>query len=199
MDTNEFSTRSVLIVSVIVIISLVVGAILLLESRPDPVAIAINPPQPTTTPEPSSTPGMLLIYVTGAVNNPQITVELPPGSRVQDALDAAGGTTESADLDRINVTGLLHDGDQVHVFSVDDTAQSADVAQATPSGGGVIYINTATADQLDTLPGIGPTTAQRIIDYRAANGPFADFEALDEVSGIGPSLIEGLQGLISFE
>ena len=199
MDNNEFSTRSVLIVSAIVIITIVAGAILLLETRPDPVAIAINPPLPTLTPDPPPTPGLMLIYVTGAVANPQITVELPSGSRVQDALDAAGGISEDADRDRVNVTGILHDGDQVHVFAIGETSELAEVTLATPSGGELVYVNTATLDQLDTLPGIGPAIAQRIIDYRTAHGPFADYDALGEISGIGASLLEGLQGLISFE
>jgi competence protein ComEA len=196
VDDHEFSTGTVLIVSAIVIIALIAGGVLLLETRPDPVAIAIHPPVPTPTPEPSPAPGPMLIYVTGAVANPQITVELPPGSRVQDALDAAGGVTDAADMDRVNVTGILHDGDQVHVYSI---GGSSEVTLATPSGGELVYINTATLDQLDTLPGIGPAIAQRIIDYRTANGPFADYDALGEVNGIGPSILEDLQGLISFD
>lgn len=192
------SARTTIIAFAVVIIMILIGGGLLLASRPAPVQITINPPEPTATPEPTETPAPILVYVTGEVAEPEQTVSLPFGSRVQDAVDAAGGFTDDANLEAVNLAGILRDGDQVHVPSINEEAV-AELDLPTPSGGGVIYINSATQAELETLPGVGPALAARIIDYRDANGPFADMEALDAVSGIGPSMLENLEGLISFE
>lgn len=182
----------------IVTLAIVAGAALLLTTRPQPVQIVVNPPVPTETPSPTTTPAPLQVYITGAVRQPQITVELPPGSRVQDAVEAAGGLAEDADLDRINLAGLLSDGDQVHVFP--RTAEVlAEEALPTPTGGEVVNINTANVATLEMLPGIGPALAQEIIAYRSANGPFTSLEDLDAVPGIGPALLEQLAPLVVFE
>jgi len=162
------------------------------------VQIVVNPPLPTATALPSATPAPILVYITGAVINPETTAELPEGSRVQDAVDVAGGFTDDADLERLNPVAVLRDGDQIHVFSVNDTDESEQVV-ATPSGGSVINVNNATLEELTTLPGVGPALAQAIIDFREANGSFANLAALDEVSGIGPSILESLADLVTFE
>lgn len=181
---------------------IVAGMVVVLQTRPVPVEITIRPPLPTATAAPSATPGPILVYVTGAVGKPETTVSLPAGSRVQDALDAAGGTTDEADLVRVNVAGVLHDGDQVHVPSLVEAAtaeSTADVVLATPSGGAKVYINTATLEELQTLPGVGPSTAQKIIDYRTEHGPFKSLDDLDAVSGIGPALLEKIAPFVVFE
>jgi competence protein ComEA len=177
----------------LMIVAVIGGGVLLLTTRPEPVQITIHPPRPTATIE-QIAPTPLIVFVTGAVNQPATTIELPAGSRVQDAIDAAGGVTQTADIERVNLAGILRDGDQIHVPSRDET-----VVLPTPGGGMVIYINTATYEELQTLPGIGPSLAEIIIAHRESNGAFADFEALDAVPGIGPALLERLRGLISFE
>ena len=181
---------------VVLALAVGVGAILLLAMRPAPVEIAINPPIPTATALPSATPGPLLVYVTGAVNNPHQTLELVPGSRVRDAIDAAGGFTDDADLDRVNVAGALRDGDHVHVFA---HGEPDSVILPTPGGSGIVAVNSATAAELESLPGIGPALAQRIVDYREAHGPFADLAALEDVSGIGPVILERIAELVTFD
>jgi len=94
----------------------------------------------------------------------------------------------------VNMADYLHDGDQVHV-----PVKGQTVELPTPSGGVVVHINTATAEQLDALPGIGPTLAADIIAYRDANGMFKSMSDLDKVPGVGPALMEQLQGLLAFD
>jgi competence protein ComEA len=190
----EPSSRNTIIAFVIVLVAIVGGAVLLLTTRPQPVQITINPPISTSTPAPTPTFAPITVYVTGAVQKPDQTISLPYRSRVQDAISAAGGTTADADLEKVNLADYLHDGDQVHV-----PVKGQAVELATPSSGVVVHINTATAEELDTLPGIGPTLAGDIIAYRDANGMFKSMSDLDNVPGVGPALMEQLQGLLAFD
>ena len=194
-DPSQTAPRTTIVVFAVVALLIVGGAVLLLASQPAPVAITINPPVPTATPEPSATPGPIMVYVTGAVGQPESMIELPAGSRAQDAIDTAGGANDNADLARVNLAQILRDGDQVHVPEI---GADSEVALPTP-GDTRIAINTATVEELQTLPRIGPSLAQRIIDHREAFGPFADLEALDEVSGIGPVLLDGIRDLVVFD
>ena len=198
--SNTVSPRSTIVIAIILIIVMAIAAFIVIRSTPDPVQIIVNPPVPTATPEPTNTPAPILVYVTGAVNQPEQTITLPYGSRVSDALEAVGGMTDDADMERVNLAALVRDGDQIHVPSMNETGEGeAHSALPTPSGGEVVYINTATLEELQTLPGIGPAMAQRIIDYREANGAFTSLEDLDNVSGMGPATIEEIADLISFE
>lgn len=204
---SQASPLSTIIVLVIVGAFIIGSGALLLSSRPDPVQITINPPVPTGTPLPTATPAPILVYITGAVNQPETTVEVPYNSRVMDAISAAGGFTNNANQTLVNIAGILRDGDQVHVPEIvivesqsEDSNTPLDVEDLpTPSGGNIIYINTATQEELETLPGIGPATAQSIIEYRDLNGSFNQLEDLDNVSGIGPATLENLRDLIAFD
>lgn len=192
-----------LITLVLVGVLIIGGIILVLQTRPVPVEITIRPPLPTATDGPTETPGPILIYVTGAVRKPNTTVSLPAGSRVQDAVEAAGGLLDEADLERVNLAAELRDGDQVFVPTTGEAAVAVEatleVALPTPPGGQKVFINTATLEELDSLPGIGPATAQSIIDYREENGPFTSLDDLDQVSGIGPAILEDIADLVVFE
>ena len=119
---------------------------------------------------------------------------------------AAGPATQSprragwlaeADPERVNLAQILRDGDQVHVFAV--AIDDGEVALATPSDAGIVYINAASAGELETLPHIGPALAARIVAYREENGAFTSLEDLDNVSGIGPSILTELAPYLSFE
>jgi len=191
---SEASPRNTIIAFLIVATAIASGAILLLSSRPQPVEITVLPPIPTATPLPTLTPGPITVYVTGAVMQPESLLTLPPGSRVEDAIEAAGGVTDEADMAQVNLAGLVRDGDQVHV-----PVKDRPVILATPSGGVKIFINTATVDEIDSLPGAGPALAEAIIAHREANGAFRSFDDLDAVDGVGPTLIADWQTLIVFD
>lgn len=194
--------------------SAMLGAILAivgmtLAQRTRPAAIEIIPPEPTATPAPSATPGPLRVYITGAVNYPAV-YELPVGSIVADVVSAAGNFTEDAASEMINLALPLSDGMQVHVPTLlpeNAEAQAPSRSLATPAllsaavetGPKLVNINTADAEELDTLPGVGPATAQSIIDHRQTNGPFLTIEEILEVSGIGPAKFEQMKELITVE
>jgi competence protein ComEA len=175
------------------------GAIIWLR-WPEPAPIRIIPPAPTSTPSPTATPQPLRVYISGAVVHPDV-YRLPPDSIVKDAIDAAGGPAPGADLDRVNQAQPLHDGEQVYVPRAGEASPpvaqpSSPTPGASPARAGRVNINTATAQELETLPGIGPALAQRIVDYRAAHGPFQTIEQIKDVPGIGDAIFEKIKDLI---
>ena len=160
-------------------------------------------PPPTVAPTEPPTPAPVRVYVSGAVATPGVYT-LPPKSLVDDALKAAGGATTEADLERINLAQEVRDQQQIHVPRKGESGPSQPApatpgGPSAPSGGKKININTATLAELDTLPKIGPVTAQNIIDYRTKNGPFKKIEDLKNVSGIGDATFEALKDLITVE
>lgn len=177
----------------------IIAMITFINTRPAPVEIIINPPPSTQTPQPTNTPAPIIVYVTGAVINPESTVSVEVGSRVADAIELAGGFADNADKTGVNLAEILRDGAQIHVPSLEETSAQTDVGIATPIQPSVVYINRATVEELKTLPGIGDVTAQDIIDYREANGNFNSLADLDNVEGIGEATLRDLEGLISFE
>ena len=157
-------------------------------------------PSPPALTSPTATPSTVTVHVTGSVAAPGL-VELPGGSRVADALTAAGGARGDADLDALNLARLLIDGEQLHVPAVGETATAAPSGAPSAAGAwradGLLDLNLATEADLDELPGIGPVLAARIIDWRDANGPFTDVAQLREVSGIGDATFEELAPLVT--
>lgn len=182
-----------------------IGGLFFWLRRPASSPVEITPPDPTPVPVPTSipTPSPIRVYVTGAVSRPDV-YRLAPGSIVKDAIGAAGGVTDDADLIRINLAQELYDQQQIYVPRVDEVEAPPPVAgggSRSPSGvvgsGGKININTATMEDLDTLPGIGPAYAQRIIEYREVNGPFSSIEEIILVSGIGDSTFDKIRDSIT--
>ena len=139
----------------------------------------------------------IVVHVAGQVSAPGIVV-LPTGSRVHEALSAAGGATAGADLAAVNLARVLSDGEQVYVPAPGEIGGGATSGPASAATGQTLVdLNRATATELETLPGIGPVLAGRIDDWRSEHGRFTVVEELAEVSGIGPALLEGLRDRVT--
>jgi competence protein ComEA len=183
------------------------GAMSLLNQvRPAPIVIAA--PEPTPPPELTPTPGLIRVFVNGAVRQAAV-YELPPNSLVQQAIEAAGGFMEGANTAVVNLAQPLSDGLQVYVpaqgeevaapalLTVSNPVPGSTAETNSSAPGGLININTATQVELEELPGIGPSTAQNILDHRDANGPFATIESIMDVSGIGDGRFNQIKELIT--
>jgi competence protein ComEA len=138
----------------------------------------------------------LTVHVAGAVISPGL-YEVPEGSRVADALSKAGGASPDAVLDNLNLAAKLKDGEKILVPRRVEPAAGQGPATEAGSSTQAININTADAVELDKLPGVGPSLARRIIEYRDKNGQFSSVEELDNVTGIGPSKLESLKDLVT--
>ena len=140
----------------------------------------------------------VVVHVAGAVAEPGV-YELPSGSRVHAAIDAAGGALPRAEPSSLNLAAPLSDGERIYVPRVGENVPAAavDVTTSGTAAAGPIDVNHATVEQLDELPGIGPTTAAAIVDHRQQNGPFASVDDLEAVSGIGPAKLEAIRDLVS--
>ena len=136
----------------------------------------------------------LVVHVVGAVRRAGL-FRLRDGSRVADALARAGGPTRHADLAAVNLAAPLVDGEQVVVPRRGPGGSTA--VTAAPGAGAKVSLGSATVEQLDELPGVGPVTAQKIVDWRSTHGPFRSVDDLDDVPGIGPARIEQLRDLVT--
>jgi competence protein ComEA len=135
----------------------------------------------------------VVVHVAGAVREPGV-YRLPAGSRVTDAVERAGGAAGPAGVDGINLAAVLADGQQVVVPGRETSAAST--ASGTASGDGPISLGSATLEELDTIEGIGPVTAENILDYREQQGGVSSVDDLDQISGIGPATMESLRGAL---
>ena len=170
------------------------SVVLLLRSRPAPVVVTPAPP-PAPKPEASPTvPPTITVHVSGAVRTPGL-VPLATGGRVADAVAAAGGMGPDASPDALNLARRLVDGERVHVPR---HGEPAPPVENEPAGApAVVDLNTADQKALESLPGVGPALAMRIIDHRRAAGGFRDVRQLLEVPGIGEKLLSGLRDRVT--
>lgn len=182
----------------LVCVTLVGAGLWYLRSLPRPVEVrsaAVSPP--VVSASPSAEAAVLLVDVAGWVREPGV-YEFHEGDRVIDAIEAAGGARHGAALESINLAAPLADGTQVLVPRSAPVASggesSAVTGGATPTK---ININTGSATELEALPGIGEVIAQRIVDYRTQNGPFASIDQLLEVSGIGDAILAEVRDLVT--
>lgn len=185
---------------------LLIGWTWLDRPRVEPVPAASPGAQasvlPTTTPtEPSvgevaTTSATVVVSVVGLVARPGL-VTLPTGSRVADAVEAVGGLLPEADAASINLAALVSDGQQIAVGVPGAVAPAPGAAPSAGVPGSRVNLNTASAGELDALPGIGPVLAERIVAYRTAEGPFTGVDQLDDVPGIGPATAAELAELVT--
>jgi competence protein ComEA len=165
------------------------GVILLVVSKPRGQSIKLLQPP---------TPESLRVHVAGAVTEPGVYT-LPMEAIVSQAIEAAGGPLEEAILDMVNMAAVIEDGQQIYVPLKDDTSPETytSVPIFVPASVERININTAPATKLESLPGIGPSLAKKIVEYRETHGPFLKIEDLLSVSGIGSAKLEGIMELIT--
>ncbi|MDY0829462.1 ComEA family DNA-binding protein [Microbacterium sp. BG28] len=156
---------------------------------------AVPPPAPVATPTAAVEDTEVYVHVSGAVTEPGLYV-LASGSRVADAISAAGGFGENADTAAVNLARPLSDGEQLVVLELGQ-APPAGAAGGESGGGGPINLNTAGVEQLDELPRVGPAIAQRIVDWREQNGRFTSVDDLLGVPGIGEKMLAGLRDLVT--
>jgi len=150
-----------------------------------PVAAQVEPLSANSVPK-------LVVHVVGAVRRPGL-YRLPDRSRIADAVTRAGGTTRRADLSAVNLAAPVSDGIQVVVPARAPPAKGGGGDPAPSGPQGPVHLNTATLEELDALPGVGPVTAQKILDYRQQHGAFASIDELDAIPGIGPARLEQLR------
>jgi competence protein ComEA len=170
---------------------LVVGGRLLAHRGGTAAAPAHTFPAASTT----APVARLVVDVVGAVRRPGL-YRLRSGARIADALERAGGATAKADLDQVNLAAPVADGEQVVVPRKVAGAAVGSVSSSGPGPSRQVQLSTATLEQLDALPGIGPVTAQKILDYRTQHGAFSSVDELDAIPGIGPARIDQLRGLV---
>ena len=198
LPRQRFSRMHVGVIGTLLILGLLTAGWLLLRARPVALAspgdvVTISTPAQTATsatPSPSKAVSKIVIHVLGAVRHPGV-VRLPEKSRVQDAIDAAGGLSRQADPGELNLAQQLSDGQQLLIGTARDPAgEVRDHAGSDTGNGsastGALDLNHASQSQLEELPGVGPVTAQAILTWRQQHGRFSRIEELQEVDGIGP-------------
>ncbi|KRE28351.1 hypothetical protein ASG82_06565 [Mycobacterium sp. Soil538] len=208
----------VLALGVVGLIAVLVTVVSLVRDRPPAVVSAKLPPVEmvsSAAPAPSGAPtqaGPVIVSVVGLVHRPGL-VTLEPGARIADALEAAGGPVDGADVVGLNMARRVADGEQIVVGIGAAPGQPTQMGSSVVSGSAqapgpptsetasgatdVVDLNAATVEQLDTLPGIGPVTAAAIVAWRDANGRFTSVDQLGDVDGIGPARLDKLRTLVA--
>lgn len=176
----------------LLVVLVLADRLLLGAGAAQPVQV-IPPPAAMTTVD-----ARLVVDVVGAVRRPGL-YRLAQGTRVADALSRAGGLTPKADRTLVNLAAPLADGEQVIVPARVSGAGAAGISGGSGSAApaGPVHLNVATLEQLDALPGVGPVTAQKILDYRQKHGAFGSVDELDAISGIGPARLDELRDLVA--
>jgi len=187
------SRRQALVAALVLACLLVLGSRLFLGGRSAPeTARPAEPAKLVASARPK-----LVVHVVGAVRRPGL-YRLAEGSRIADAVARAGGATPKASLEQVNLAATVGDGQQVVVpRRVEPSAPSPLGSREETAPAGPVSLSSATLEQLDALPGVGPVTAQNILDYRSEHGGFRSVDELDAIPGIGPARLEQLRGLVT--
>ena len=186
-----FKRLSVPVLAILLVITLSAGGVVLVQSIDDgSPGVEIRLPPPTTSPEPS----VLKVHVSGQVDAPGV-FDMAPGDRVEDAILAAGGALEEAQLSCINLAQRVTDEAQYHVPSSEEGC-ALPSANTGASNTGLLDLNAASAQELEGLPGIGEVKAGEIVAYRGEFGAFQTVEQILEVNGIGPATYEAIKDLV---
>jgi competence protein ComEA len=187
-----FDRRRVLVGAIVVVLLLALGGRFLLRSQ----ASSVPPPVHIAAPATTAARATIFVNVVGAVRRPGL-YRLREGSRVATAVARAGGATRRAELELVNLAARVSDGEQIVVPRRGAGGAAAAASSGASAAGGPVHLNSATMEQLDALPGIGPVTAQKILDYRQEHGAFGSVDELDAVPGIGPARLEQLRDLVA--
>ena len=193
MITLSRSQLALVLVPLVVLLTVAGSRIAGVGASRGPETVA---PLTRVAPAKSAPASLLFVHVVGAVHHAG-RFRIRDGSRVADALARAGGPTRHADLAAVNLAAPLVDGQQVVVPRRGPPGSAAAVGPGGAGTGIKVSLAAATVEQLDQLPGIGPVTAQKIVDWRTTHGPFRSVDALDDVPGIGPARIEQLRDLVT--
>ena len=191
------------VVAVVIAVAVVGSLLVWMRGTPAsiaPPATAPAAPAPTASSAASATHGstaaLIYVHVAGAVRKPGL-YELPAGTRVAGAIEAAGGPTRRADLDQVNLAEVLGDGIKLDVPEQGEAVASVPAPPGTAAAPGLVDLNSADQALLETIPGVGPVTATAIIQHRTEIGSFTALEQLLDVTGIGPATLESLRPYVS--
>ena len=191
--------RRLLLAAAVALVLLLLAARFILPAGTTTPAVPLPPPPAPGTSATGPSGARVVVDVVGAVRQPGL-YRLGPGSRIADAVARAGGATPKADLAQVYLAAPDADGEQVVVpkRGLAAAAPSAGAGSAAAAGAPTapVQLSTATLEQLDSLPGIGPVTAQKILDYRTKHGAFSSVDELDAVPGIGPARLDQLRDLV---
>jgi competence protein ComEA len=187
-----FTRRQLLVGGVVALVLLTLAARLLLHGGASASMPVPAPVVPTAT---TAVARAVVVDVTGAVRRPGL-YRLSEGSRVADAVARAGGATPKAQLELVNLAARVSDGEQV-IVPRRGTAAASGGGSAAGAPTGPVHLNSATLEELDSLPGVGPVTAQKIVDFRQEHGAFGSVDELDAIPGIGPARLEQLRDLVA--
>jgi len=172
---------------------IVAGLIVLISSTPSGTPIELIP-IPTSS--------GITVHISGAIINPGV-YRLDQGSRIEDAVKKAGGLTETANIETVNLAKIIRDGEKINIPAIcincENTSVKTTETDLIPSNDSPLNINTATIEELEQLPGIGPTIAEDIIEYREKVGFFRSISELDNVPGLGPTKIQQFIDMVTVE
>lgn len=190
----EWVGRHRAVLSAVLLTAVVVGLAALLVRRSEPPRVVVQPPALRAVASPPI-PALLVVHLSGEVIMPGV-YQLPVGARIDDALKAAGGATDSGDIQRLNLAARLADGQQIVVPRRINPIMASFSSSPSPTPGR-INLNVAGVAELDQLPGVGPVTAQRIVAYREQHGPFSRVEQLREAKLVNAPTFEKIKELVT--